>query len=206
MKKLISLLGMCLLFSTAQVFANDGYVTISPPQPTQTGDKIEVVEVFWYGCPHCYDFEPYIEKWLETKPADVEFRRMPGIFRKSWIPHAKAYYTAEKLEVLDDIHQPLFDALHKYRKKVYDDDSIEEFFEDQGIDSSAFSKVYESDEVDTKVKQAFVMGQRYKVTGTPAVIVNGKYMVSGSTAGSFANVLKIIDQLVAKERALAAKE
>lgn len=206
MRKLASLVGVSLLLFAGYVQANDGYVTISPPQPTQTGNKIEVVEIFWYGCPHCYDFEPYIEKWLETKPGDVEFRRMPGIFRKSWIPHAKAFYTAEKMGVMDKIHHPLFEALHKYRKKVYDDDAIEEFFEDQGIDSSDFSKIYESEEVDTKVKQAFIMGQRYKITGTPAVVVNGKYMVSGSTAGSFSNVLKIIDQLVAKERALAAKE
>lgn len=206
MRKLVTLLGISLLLITFHARANEGYVAISPAQPTQTGDKIEVVEVFWYGCPHCYDFEPYIERWLETKADDVEFRRMPGIFRKSWIPHAKAYYTAEKLDVLDKVHHPLFEALHKHRKNIYDKDSLEDFFDDQGIDDAEFSRIYESDEVDTKVKQAFVMGQRYKVTGTPAVIVNGKYMVSGSTAGSFENVLQIIDQLVAKERALAAKE
>ena len=206
MRKLLTLMGISLLLLTFNARANEGYVNISPAQPTQTGDKIEVVEVFWYGCPHCYDFEPYIEKWLETKADDVEFRRMPGVFRKSWIPHAKAYYTAEKLDVLDKIHHTLFDALHKYRKNINDKDSLEDFFEDQGIDDDKFSTIYESDEVDTKVKQAFVMGQRYKVMGTPAVIVNGKYMVSGTTAGSFDNALKIIDQLVAKERALAAKD
>ncbi len=205
MRKLFFLLGVCLLMANTTVHANEGYVTISPPQPTQTGDKIEIVEVFWYGCPHCYDFQPYIEEWLETKPDDVEFRRMPGIFRKSWIPHAKAYYTAEKMGVLETTHQPLFDALHKRKKKIYDEDALKDFYKDQGVNGREFSKIYESEEVDTKVKQAFVMGQRYKVTGTPAVIVNGKYMVSGSTAGSFANVLKIIDQLVDKERALAAQ-
>ncbi len=206
MRKLFFLLGVCLLMVTTSVRANDGYVTISPPQPTQTGDKIEIVEVFWYGCPHCYDFQPYIEKWLETKPDDVEFRRMPGIFRKSWIPHAKAYYTAEKMDVLETTHQPLFDALHMRKKKIYSDDALKDFFKDQGVNGRQFNKIYESEEVDTKVKQAFVMGQRYKLTGTPAVIVNGKYMVSGSTAGSFENVLKIMDQLVDKERAVAATE
>ncbi len=206
MKRFITLLGVSLLLFSLQSQAKDGYVSISPAQPTQTGNKIEVVEVFWYGCPHCYDFEPYIDKWLETKPDDVEFRRMPGIFRKSWIPHAKAYYTAEKLGVLDKIHAPLFTALHKQRKRIYDDESLEEFFEDQGIDDDEFRKIYDSEEVDTKVKQAFVMGQRYKVTGTPAIVVNGKYLVSGSSAGSFENALKVIDDLVAKERALAAKE
>ena len=205
MKKLFAFISIAsLLMLGTQLHAADGYVDISPAQPTQTGDKIEVLEIFWYGCPHCYDFEPYIKEWLKTKADDVEFRRMPGIFNKNWIAHGKAYYTAEKLDVLDKIHTPLFDALHKERKRIYDDKKIKKFFTSNGIDKSEFTKVYESDEIDTKVKQAFVMGQRYKVTGVPAVIVNGKYMVSGSTAGSFPNVLKIIDQLVDKESASTA--
>ena len=203
MKKIATTLSIFLFFLiSGQSFADgDGYVTISPAQPTQSGDKIEVVEVFWYACPHCFDFEPYISKWLASKPDDVEFRRMPGIFRKNWIPHAKAYFTAEKLGALDTIHTPLFDALHKQKKNIHDDDAIEEFFVKQDVDKAKFTQAYESDEVQTKVKQAFIMGQRYKLTGVPAVIVNGKHMVSGSTAGSFENILKVIDQLVDKERA-----
>ena len=205
MKKLIAYFSFVLLLMlNQQIKAADGYVTISPPQPTQTGDKIEVLEIFWYGCPHCYDFEPFIKDWLANKPDDVEFRRMPGIFNKNWIPHGKAYYTAEKLGVIDKIHTPLFDALHKEKQRIYDDKSLKKFFVSQGIDKGEFSKIYTSEETNTKVKQAYLMGQRYKVTGVPAVIVNGKYMVSGSTAGSFPNVLKIIDQLVDKERASTA--
>ena len=207
MKNIITLLSLALLLLVGnQSFAEDGYITISPAQPTQTGDKIEVLEIFWYACPHCYDFEPHIDPWQENIAEDVEFRRMPGIFRKSWIPHAKAYYTAEKLGVLDTIHSPLFDAIHKDRKKILDDKAIRKFFLKQGVDSDEFAKVYTSEEVDTKVKQAYVMGQRYKVTGVPAIIVNGKYMVSGSTAGSFENVLKVVDSLVDKERASAAND
>lgn len=201
MKNLLALTNLLLaLFITQATLANEGYVEISPAQPTETGDKIEVLEIFWYACPHCYDFEPHINKWLASKADDVEFRRMPGIFRKSWIPHAKAYYTAGKLDALDKIHSPLFDAIHREKKEIYDDGSLEDFFEDQGIDKKSFTQVYESDEVDTKVKQAFVMGQRYKITGVPAVIVNGKYLVTGSTAGNFENMLKVVDTLVAKER------
>jgi thiol:disulfide interchange protein DsbA len=158
------------------------------------------LEVFWYACPHCFDFEPHISKWLESKPDDVEFRRMPGIFRKNWIPHAKAYFTAQKLDVLEKIHTPLFDAIHKQKKNIHDDDDFEDFFAKQSVDEDAFTKAYESEEVETMVKQAYVMGQRYKLTGVPAVIVNGKYMVSGSTAGSFENVLTVINQLIEKER------
>ena len=214
MKNIAANISLLLLFLTSnQIHANghadehghvhsegDGYITISPPQPTQSGEKIEVVEVFWYACPHCFDFEPHISTWLESKPDDVQFIRMPAIFRKNWIPHAKAYFTADKLGVLDSIHTPLFDALHKRKKNIHDDDAIKKFFVKNGVDKSEFTKIYESDEVQAKVKRAFVMGQRYKLTGVPAVIINGKYMVSGSTAGSFENVLKIINQLIDEER------
>lgn len=196
-----NILFLLIILISNQIHANEnGYITISPSQPTRSGDKIEVIEVFWYACPHCFDFEPHISKWLESKPNDVEFSRMPAIFRKSWIPHAKAYFTADKLNVLDSIHTPLFDALHKRKKNIHDDDSIKKFFVKHGVDRNIFKKVYESDEVQDKVKRAFIMGQRYKLTGVPAVIINGKYMVSGSTAGSFENVLKIINQLIDKER------
>ena len=201
MKKIFNYAFFTILFSlSTQINAFDGYVEISPAQPTQSKGQIEVLEVFWYGCPHCYDFEPFIDKWLETKPEDVVFRRMPGIFRKDWIPHAKAYFTAEKLNILNRIHSSLFTAIHVKRAQINDDRSIKKFFLDSGVDKQKFKKIYESDEVDTKVKQAYVMGQRYKITGVPAVILNGKYMVSGSTAGSFENVTKIIDQLIEKER------
>jgi len=209
MKNITRYLSLCILLllgSHTVAAEGDGYTTITPAQPTQTGDKIEVLEIFWYACPHCYDFEPYISEWLESKPDDVEFRHMPGIFRKNWIPHAKAFFTAEKLGILDSIHGPLFDAIHKEKKKIHDDASIKKFFVKHGVDKGEFTKIYESDEVNTKVKQAFVMGQRYKVTGVPALIVNGKYMVSGSTAGSLENVLKVIDALVDKERASTANK
>ncbi len=207
MIKIIRYISLSLfLFLGSQAFAEDGYTTITPAQPTQTGDKIEVLEIFWYACPHCYDFEPHVKEWLQNKPDDVEFRRMPGIFRKSWIPHAKAFFTAEKLGVLDKIHTPLFNAIHRDKKKIHDDSAIKKFFAKQGVDKGEFSKIYESDEIDTKAKQAFVMGQRYKVTGVPAIVVNGKYLISASSAGSFENVLKITNSLVDKERASSASE
>ncbi len=201
MKKFLNyIIFTTLFFLSAQINAFDGYVEISPAQPTQSGEKIEVLEVFWYGCGHCYDFEPFINKWLEKKPDDVVFRRMPGIFNKNWIPHAKAYFTAEKLNILDKIHSSLFVAIHEKRKKINNDRTIQKFFLENGIDKKEFKKIYQSDEVDTKIKQAYVMGQRYKITGVPAIIVNGKYMVSGSSAGSFENVTKVVDLLIEKER------
>ncbi len=184
---------------TADSF-EQSYKNIRPAQPTQTEDKIEVVEVFWYGCPHCYDFEPYLDQWLATKPDDVEFRRMPGIFNKSWIPHAKTYFTAIKMGVLEKIHHPLFAALHKKKERLYTEQALQEFVTRRGVDSSEFTKIYHSNEIETKIKQAFVMGQRYGVTGVPAVVINGKYLTNGTMARSYDNLLKVIDKLVDRER------
>ena len=211
MNKIIgSLASIILLFLSVVVQAEDShnhshsqsnaYTRIIPAQPTQSVDKIEVLEVFWYGCSHCYDFEPYVKKWLATKPDDVDFRRMPGIFSKNWVPHARAFFTAQKLGVLDKIHTPLFKAIHQDRKRVHTEEALKDFFVSLGIDGNEFTKVYNSSEIETKFKQAFVMGQRYKLTGVPAVIINGKYMTSSSLAGSYDHLLKVIDDLVAKER------
>ena len=201
MNKIIGLFAsMALLCWSLAIHAKDPYTNIIPAQPTQSVGKIEVLEVFWYGCPHCYDFEPYVKKWLASKADDVEFRRMPGIFNKTWIAHAKAYFTAQKLGVLEKIHTPLFEALHRDRKRIYSEGELKDFFVSRGIDGDEFTRVFNSSEIETKFKQAFVMGQRYKITGVPAVIINGKYMTSGSLAGSYDNLLKTINELVDKER------
>jgi thiol:disulfide interchange protein DsbA len=192
---------LALLLFAGTVAAQD-HREITPPQPTQTGDRIEVIEVFWYGCPHCYDFEPHLEKWLETQPQDVEFRRMPGIFNKNWIAHAKAFYTAQALNVFDRIHRPLFDAIHQQRRKLDDERALKAFFQEQGVDGGQFTEVYRSKEVDDQVKQAFLLGQRYKIAGVPSVIINGRYLTSGNDAGSLANVVTVMNRLIDRERAL----
>lgn len=176
------------------------YQEISPAQPTQTDDRIEVVEIFWYGCPHCYDFEPHIERWKDNAPDDVAFRRMPAVLNQSWIPHARAYYTAIKLGVLEQIHKPLFDALHQERKRIFNEDALRDFFVSRGVDGDEFTRVYNSNEVETKIKQAYFMARNYKLTGVPSMVINGKYMTSASMTGSFDKLLRVIDHLVEKER------
>src|SRR5919106_3784505 len=176
------------------------YQAVTPAQPVQTGDKIEVLEVFWYGCPHCYDFEPYIDRWLSTKAADVEFRRMPAVFRQSWAAHAKAYYTAEALGVVDKIHAPLFKAIHEEKRTLDNESSLADFFAKYGVNKEEFSKTFNSFTVESKVRQAMHMVHQYGVNGVPAVIVSGKYQTSGSLAGSYEQLLKVIDYLVDKER------
>ena len=183
---------------------DDAYRMVEPPQPTMSDAKIEVIEFFWYGCPHCYAFEPYLANWLKNKPADVEFRRVPAVLNKSWIPHARAYYAAEKLGVLQKIHTPLFDALHKERRRIYSESELRDFFIQYGVDGTTFDTVYGSNEVDTRIKQAFLLAQNYKVTGVPTIIVNGKYMVNGTLARSFENMIKATDMLIERERAATA--
>lgn len=199
---LFSLLA-CLLLSPATM-ANEHlegkYVPIKPAQATQTGDKIEVVEVFWYGCPHCYSFEPYLEEWHKNIPDDVELIRLPGALSQSWIPHAKAYYTAEKLGIVDQIHRPLFDAIHKEKKRLFNDDQLIDFFVSQGVPADEVNRVYNSPEIDAKVRQSYFLARDYKLTGVPSIVINGKYLTSSSHAGSFENLIKVMTGLIEKER------
>jgi len=183
------------------------YEEIRPAQPTQSGNKIEVVEVFWYGCPHCYTFEPYLQKWLAAKPDDVEFRRLPGILGSAWAPHARAFFTAEKMGILDQIHEPLFKAIHKDRKQIFSDAEVKNFIvSTTGVDANEFSRIFDSKEIDIKMRQALVSEQKYKITGVPAVIVNGKYLTNGTMAKSYESIIDVINHLVDMERQkLAAK-
>jgi len=180
--------------------SEESFQKIEPAQPTSVEGKIEVLEIFWYGCPHCYAFEPYLDNWNKTRPADVEFVRMPGVLNPSWIQHARAYYTAQKLGVLDKIHMPLFDAIHRDRQRIFSEDELREFFTDRGVDGDDFDRVFRSSEVDTRMKQALFTARNARVTGVPTIIVNGRYMTSGTMTGSFEKMLEVTDQLIAIER------
>jgi len=176
------------------------FVELKPAQPTQTGDKIEVIEVFWYGCPHCYSFEPFLTEWLKTLPADVQFIRIPGVLSQNWITHAKAYYTAEKLGILEKIHRPLFDAIHKEKQTIFTEDQIKDFFVSKGVSGDEFTSTYNSKEVEAKIRQAFFLAKDYKLTGVPTLVVNGKYITSPSHSGSNEMTLKVVNELIDKER------
>jgi thiol:disulfide interchange protein DsbA len=175
------------------------YVKVDPPQPTETGNKIEVLEFFWYGCPHCYRLEPYVKRWLKTKPANVEFVRMPGIFSPRWMMHARAYYTAEVLGVVDKLHDPIFEAIHGARNPLDSEEAILQLFKQHGVLEADFKKVFLSFAVETKMQRASEMAMRYDLDGVPAVIVNGKYRTSASLAGSNAAVFQVVDQLIKME-------
>jgi len=176
------------------------YSLLGTPQPTSTGDKIEVVELFWYGCPHCYDLEPQVQAWLKRQPEDVELVRMPAVLGPRWELLAQAYYTADLLGIVDKIHPALFKAIHEKDMKINDEASLQAFFVDQGVSADDFKKTFNSFAVAVKMNNSRQMTRRYKISGVPTIIVNGKYSTGARQAGSNEAVFKVVDYLVQKER------
>lgn len=191
-----ALLGVAL----SPVFAaGDGYEMVTPPQPTTTKDKVEVVELFWYGCPHCYRLEPYVKRWLKKKPANVKFVRMPGMFRPSWEIHGRAYYAAEILGVVDKVHEPMFEAIHEQKRRLNNEAAIMALFKQHGVSEKDFKRVFRSFAVETKLRRAKDMGRRYGIKGVPAIIVNGKYRTSPQEAGGNAKIFRVVNKLIKQE-------
>jgi len=177
------------------------YELINPPQPTASSTTVEVVEVFWYACPHCFHLEPALESWLKHKPANVTFLRMPAVFNPSWELLSRAYYAAEDLGVLDKIHGPLLHAIHEEHKPMNSDKNLISFFTAHGVKDDDIRNAMSSFSVETKLRRAKQMGERYGLTGVPAIIVNGKYRTNVSMAGSNDAVFKVVDFLIKKESA-----
>jgi thiol:disulfide interchange protein DsbA len=181
------------------------YAEISP-EVVSSSDKIQVVELFWYGCPACYSAEPHVEAWLKNKPANVEFVRIPAIFNNPrWALHAQAYYTAEALGVLDDFHVPFFHAIHRFRKPMSSAQEVREFFVQIGVKAEDFDKTFSSFMVETKVRRAADLTGRYKINGVPALAVNGKYLVDGPMAKTYENMFKTVNILTEHEAERLAK-
>ncbi len=176
------------------------YIELSNPQPTSTGDKIEVVELFWYGCSHCYQLEPYIQEWLASKPDDVEFVRIPGIVSKRWELLAKAYYTAELLGVLDKTHDTLFEVINKENRKITDEAALQDFFVEQGVSAEEFKSTINSFAMNVKINNAKQMSRRYAITGVPTLVVNGKYRTGLGMARGSKNAIKVVNYLIEQER------
>ena len=175
------------------------YEVLQPPQLTETGDRIEVVDVFWYGCPHCYTFLPSLEAYDKIKPDYVEIRRLPAVFRESWAAHARAYYTAMLLGVTHRTHRALYEEIHEHRNPTDHKETLAAFFERHDVDRAKFEETYDSFAVESLLRKSILMQQRYGVTGTPSVIVNGKYRVTGRLAGSYNNVIAVVAELVDRE-------
>lgn len=178
----------------------DHYSVLSPAQPTSADPgKIEITEFFMYSCPHCYNFEAFIEKWEAQKASYVQFVRFPALFNSPARTHARAYYTADTLGILNDTHMPFFRELHVNRKAMTSENELTTFFANYGVDKAAFNQAFNSFAVDTQMRKAEALGRRYRISSTPTVIVNGKYVIDGDKITSYEQILKIADYLAQKE-------
>jgi len=175
------------------------FEAVTPPQPTSTKDKVEVVEMFWYGCPHCYRLEPLVEKWLKKMPKNAEFVRIPAVFRPSWELHARAYYTAEILGVLDKTHRAFFDAIHGERRQMATEQEIMQFFAQHGVKNEDFKRTFKSFAVEAKVRRAKDLSVRYGIKGVPSLIVNGKWRTGAQLAGGQNSIFKVVNYLIEQE-------
>ncbi len=169
-------------------------------EESKTGDVIEVIEFFSYGCIHCYRFEPYIEDWLKNKPDGVEFKREHVVFVTSWIPLAQAFYVAQELDVLSKVHSPLFKAIHDRSMNMQREELLSRLFDNTAeIDPETFDETFWSREVLDKIRSANSKLRDWRVTGTPALVVDGKYVIDTESAGNEAReMFKIVDFLVEK--------
>ena len=179
--------------------AQQTYGTLTPPQPTDSPGKIEVVEFFWYGCPHCYALEPSVNAWLKTKPADVVFKRVPAAPNPGWAQMANIYYTLEAMGLLEQNHSKVFDAIHKDGKNLMNDKIRNEWLVKNNIDPAKFEAVSKSFSVDSKVKRAVQLTSAYKVDGVPRIFVNGKYYAAPEFSGED-KMFPVVDQLIAMAR------
>jgi protein dithiol oxidoreductase (disulfide-forming) len=198
---LLSLLVFSLT-ATAQVsryVEGTHYVALDTPVRTADSSRIEVIELFWYGCPSCYTFEPLISNWESVQGADIDHKRVPAVGNTLATIHAQAFYAAQALDALDAVHEPFFNEIHRNRNQLQNEVVIRDFFESCGISAQDFDRVFNSFSVRTKVNQAANLIRNYGVAQTPTMYVNGKYIVT-TGVGSYQEMLNVVDYLVDLER------
>lgn len=209
MKRILQLTLVCALLplafsSYAQIekyVAGTHYTELSNPVNTKDSSRVEVLEAFWYGCSHCFRFEPLLTNWEANKPADVDFVRFPAMWNALMKIHAQVYYTAEALDALDVVHEPVFNAINLEGNRLQNERQIGDLFAKYGIAQADFEKAFNSFSVRTKVNQAEKRMQDYQIRSTPNMVVNGKYLVTtGEVVPTQEEMLKVVDFLVEKER------
>lgn len=183
------------------------YVPIVPAQQTDNPNKIEVLEFFSYGCPHCNDFNPIVGKWSSALPGDVVFKRVPVTFgRPQWASLAKLYYALEATGDLARLDGMVFNALHKSGDRLYDEQTITDWVAARGVDRKKFTEAYQSFGVNSKVRRADQMVQAYKISGVPAMTVDGKYLVTGKELAGLQDVPGLTDRVIDKARSERKKK
>jgi thiol:disulfide interchange protein DsbA len=198
MKRILSLLitacTLAPLFAAAQ--PQFAYTEVKPALQVEADGKIEVLEFFWYGCIHCYNLEPAVEKWEKTLPKDVQFRRVPAVFNERWGIDAAIFYTFEAMGLLDKLHRPFFDAIHRDRLRSDRKDELDAWLQKQGVDLKKFNETAKSFGVQSKTRRANQLTGLYKIEGTPAMAVHGRYTVSTDQGKTQAGMFETVNYLV----------
>jgi thiol:disulfide interchange protein DsbA len=177
------------------------YAPVQTEQPVATGNKIEVLEFFWYRCPHCFKLEPSLTAWLKTLPKDAQVRRIPAVFRDDWMPAAKLYYTLQQMGQIERLHDKVFDAYNIARLNLDDPAVLGDWISKQGVDRKKFEAVYNSFSTQAKAVQGGRLATTYAITGVPAFIIDGKYTTSQSMTQTEPRLFEVLDQLIVKARA-----
>jgi len=197
---LVATLG--LLFGSAMAAEPPAqYTELASPVPTADPSKIEVVELFWYGCGHCYQFEPYVNEWAKNLPNDVNLVRLPALFGKLWDVHGQLFFALEALKAPHSVHQAIFNAIHQEGKMLATPNEMAAFLAPLGIDKDTFLKAYNSFGVKTQMEKAKKQLFAYQVSGVPTLIVGGKYVFGVGQAGGAEAALQLADKLIEQERA-----
>jgi len=195
----VAVLPLPALAQMAALQEGNQYIRLKNPQPVETGKKIEVIEFFSYGCPHCGELEPFLQGWIKTMPADVAFRRIPVMFQDRWVPLAKIYYTLEALGEEGRLSPEVFSALHAKGQSLWQDKTFFEWAASQGLDRKKVEDMYNSFGIGGKVNRARMAAQAYQVQSVPLVVVDGKYV--SNKVSSHSAMPAVIDALVTKARA-----
>jgi thiol:disulfide interchange protein DsbA len=169
-------------------------------QSVESKGKVEVIEFFWYGCPHCYDFEPELSAWVKRQPKDVIFRRVPVAFRDDFMPHSQLFYALESMGKGDAMNEKVMYAMHKENKRLMTENEIADWVVSQGIDRNTFLATYRSFAVISKARVARQLTDAYRIDGVPTIVMQGRYMTSPSIAGTKAKAISVMDYLEQKIR------
>jgi thiol:disulfide interchange protein DsbA len=195
---LISLSGIAV--AQAQKYEEGlDYRVLPVAQPVETKGKVEVIEFFWYGCPHCYDFDPDLMSWVKRQPKDVVFRRVPVAFRDDFLPHSQLFYTLQVMGK-SNLDIKVMDTIHHSNNHLLTESEIADWAVAQGLDRNTFLTTYHSFAVVSKVRAAKQLAEAYRIDGVPTVVIQGKYVTSPSIAGTKAKALLVMDYLVEKVR------
>ena len=199
---------LCLLAlpAAAQFVAGKDYHLLKQPQPTGSGKNVEVLEFFYYGCPHCRNLQGPLESWLKRKPADVEFRRQPTVFDDAQLPLTRLYYALEAMSLTDKLHQQVFDAIHGQNVRLNSTKVLFDWIAATGVDQRKFADTYNSFGITTRANNAKDVTRRYDISGTPAIVVDGRYLTApsmilkGNSEIDFVRYFQVLDHVIALAR------